>query len=87
MPRRFLTAEDVRRAGSGPLEVAPETVVTPHARQVAEELGVRLVTGVDKGGFAVGPANFKCRFVHLPIIYCIFSIKSSGFFEKLFTIS
>ena len=45
MPRRFLTAEDVRRAGSGPLEVAPETVVTPHARQVAEELGVRLVTG------------------------------------------
>jgi len=45
VPRRFLTAEDVRRAGSGPLEVAPETVVTPHARQTAEELGVRLVTG------------------------------------------
>ena len=45
MPRRFLTAEDVRRAGAGPLEVAPQTVVTPHARQTAEELGVRLVTG------------------------------------------
>jgi len=45
MPRRFLTAEDVRRAGAGPLEVSPETVVTPHARQTAEELGVRLVTG------------------------------------------
>ena len=45
MPRRFLTAEDVRRAGAGPVEVAPQTVVTPHARQVAEELGVRLVTG------------------------------------------
>jgi len=45
VPRRFLTAEDVRRAGSGPLEVSPETVVTPHARQTAEELGVRLVTG------------------------------------------
>ena len=45
MPRRFLTAEDVRRAGDGPIEVSPETVVTPHARQTAEELGVRLVTG------------------------------------------
>ena len=45
MPRRFLTAEDVRRSGGGPMEVAPETVVTPHARQTAEELGVRLVTG------------------------------------------
>lgn len=45
MPRRFLTAEDVRRAGAGPIEVGAQTVVTPHARQVAEELGVRLVTG------------------------------------------
>lgn len=45
MPKRFLTAEDVRRAGAGPLEVAPETLVTPHAKQTAEELGVRLVTG------------------------------------------
>jgi len=45
VPRRFLTAEDVRRAGAGPIDVEAETVVTPHARQVAEELGVRLVTG------------------------------------------
>ena len=55
MPRRFLTAEDVRRAGSGPLEVSPETVVTPHARQVAGELGIRLVTG--GGDWVPGPPD------------------------------
>lgn len=55
MPRRFLTAEDVRRAGGGPLEVSPETVVTPHARQVAEELGIRLVTG--GGDWAPSPPD------------------------------
>ena len=44
--------------------------------------GVCLVTGVDKGGFAVGPTNFKCRLVHhwYNITHKRGFVK--GFFEK-----
>lgn len=42
MPRRFITAEDVRRAGSGDLIVDAETVVTPQALEAAAAAGVTL---------------------------------------------
>ena len=42
MPRRFFTAEDIRRAGSGELVVEPETVVTPQALEAAQASGVVL---------------------------------------------
>lgn len=41
---RYLTADDVRRAGSGAIEVDPRTLVTPQAREVALELGISIVT-------------------------------------------
>ena len=44
MPRRFLTAEDVRRAGSREVRVDPETVVTPQALEAAAAAGVRILT-------------------------------------------
>lgn len=42
MPRRFLTAEDVRRASGKELVVDAETVVTPHALEVAEAAGITI---------------------------------------------
>jgi len=42
--RRFLTAEDVRRAQGRSLEVDATTVVTPQAQEEAERLGVTLTT-------------------------------------------
>jgi ACT domain-containing protein len=45
MSRRFLTAEDVRRAGGGELVVDADTVVTPQAQEVARSLGVQIRTG------------------------------------------
>lgn len=44
MSRRFLTAEDVRRAGSAELVVDPDTVVTPQALDVARSMGVQIRT-------------------------------------------
>lgn len=44
MSRRFLTAEDVRRAGSREIRVEPQTVVTPQALEAAQAAGVRIVT-------------------------------------------
>jgi len=44
MPRRFLTAEDVRRAGSRELVVDPQTVVTPQALEAAQAAGVTIST-------------------------------------------
>ena len=41
MPRRFITAEDVRRA-SGEIVVDPETVVTPQALEAASAAGVAI---------------------------------------------
>jgi ACT domain-containing protein len=42
MPRRFITAEDIRRVGSGELVVEPQTVVTPQALEAARAVGVVL---------------------------------------------
>ena len=47
MARRYLTAEDVRRLApaGGQIVVDADTLATPHALALAEELGVRIVTG------------------------------------------
>lgn len=47
MPRRFLTAEDVRRLAAGGQDVVidADTIATPHALAAAAELGLRIVTG------------------------------------------
>jgi len=42
MPRRFITAEDVRRAEGGRIVVEPETVVTPQALEAARVAGVEI---------------------------------------------
>ena len=42
MPQRFLTAEDVRRAGGAEIVVAPSTVVTPQAQAAARAAGVEI---------------------------------------------
>ena len=44
MARRFLTAEDVRRAGSGEIVVDADTVVTPHALEAAGAAGITIRT-------------------------------------------
>lgn len=44
MTRRFLTAEDVRRAGTKEIQVDPETVVTPQAMDVARAGGITIRT-------------------------------------------
>ena len=45
MARRFLTAEDVRRAGSSEILVDDNTVVTPQALEAALAAGVEIRTG------------------------------------------
>jgi ACT domain-containing protein len=42
--RRFLTSEDVRRAGGREIVVDESTVVTPQAQDEAERLGVAIVS-------------------------------------------
>ena len=44
MSRRFLTAEDVRRAGGPEIILDAETVVTPQALEVAKQAGITLRT-------------------------------------------
>jgi ACT domain-containing protein len=44
MTRRFLTSEDVRRAGSGELVVEASTVVTPQALEAARGVGLTIRT-------------------------------------------
>jgi ACT domain-containing protein len=44
MSRRFLTAEDVRRAGGAEVVVDEDTVVTPQALDVARSMGVQIRT-------------------------------------------
>lgn len=44
MSRRFLTADDVRRAGGGGITVDADTVVTPQALEVARSMGVSIQT-------------------------------------------
>jgi hypothetical protein len=45
MSRRFLTADDVRRARGGPIVVEPTTVVTPQALEQARQSGVVIQVG------------------------------------------
>lgn len=45
MARRFLTAEDVRRAGASEIVVDEGTVVTPQAQEAAELAGIAIRTG------------------------------------------
>ena len=52
MVRRFLTAEDVRRAGGPSIEVDAETVVTPQAMEAATAMGIAIQT---TGGGAPRP--------------------------------
>jgi len=56
MARRYLTADDVRRLATpgSALVVDAETLATPHALAVAEQMGVRIVTGT--GGAYTEPA-------------------------------
>ena len=44
MSRRFLTAEDVRRASSNEIVVEEGTVVTPQAHEVAQSAGIEIRT-------------------------------------------
>jgi ACT domain-containing protein len=44
MSRRFLTADDVRRAGGSEILVDAQTLVTPQALEVAHSLGIALRT-------------------------------------------
>lgn len=44
MPRQYLTAEDVERAGTKEIVVDPETIVTPQALEVAQAAGVVIRT-------------------------------------------
>ena len=50
MPRRFITAEDIRRVGSGELVVESQTVVTPQALDAARSVGV-VLKGANGGTF------------------------------------
>lgn len=45
MARRFLTAEDVRRAGAAEIVVEEGTIVTPQALEVAAAAGIAIRTG------------------------------------------
>ncbi|HVS09978.1 MAG TPA: ACT domain-containing protein [Planctomycetota bacterium] len=45
MATRFLTADDVRRAGAGEIVVAEGTLVTPQALEAARELGIEIRGG------------------------------------------
>lgn len=44
MPRRFVTVEDVRRAGAGELVIDDETIVTPQAEEAAAASGLTIRT-------------------------------------------
>ena len=71
MPRRFLTAEDVRRANAAEIVVEEGTVVTPQALEAAEQAGVTIRSGAavwkepapDRGPDA---ESTRQRLPHLP---------------------
>ncbi len=44
MAKRFITVEDINRAGRGPLVVDCNTVVTPQAQMAAEAAGITIQT-------------------------------------------
>ncbi len=71
MARRYLTAEDVRRAGGAEIVVAPTTVVTPQAQEAANAAGVAIRTA--EGDWSEPPPdrgpdadNAIHRLPHLP---------------------
>ncbi|MCP3914884.1 MAG: ACT domain-containing protein [bacterium] len=55
MARRFLTAEDVRRAGGREIVVEADTVVTPQALEVAQAAGITIRTGA--GAYSEPPPD------------------------------
>ena len=55
MARRFITAEDIRRAQGGELLIDESTVVTPQALAAAEAAGVRLRTS--SGAYQTPPPD------------------------------
>jgi len=71
MARRFLTAEDVRRANAAEIVVEEGTVVTPQALEAAEQAGVAIRSGAgawkepapDRGPDA---STTRQRLPHLP---------------------
>lgn len=71
MARRFLTAEDVRRAGTAEIVVDEATVVTPQALEAAQAAGVVIRSGAgawqepspDRGPDA---ERTRMRLPHLP---------------------
>lgn len=68
MPRRFLTAEDVRRATTNELVVDEDTLVTPQALETAEASGVTIRGGTRAGSGAPpsrGPDAERAVY-HLP---------------------
>jgi len=71
--RRFLTAEDVRRANAAEIVVAEGTVVTPQAQEAAERAGVAIRVGTGGGAWKEpapdrGPdaESTRQRLPHLP---------------------
>ncbi|MEZ5975206.1 MAG: hypothetical protein R3E96_10305 [Planctomycetota bacterium] len=42
MARRFITVEDIRRVGQGPLVVDADTIVTPQAQLAAQSAGIEI---------------------------------------------
>jgi len=50
MAKKFITAEDIRRAGSGPIVVDENTVVTPQALQAAQAAGI-VIQGPQGAGY------------------------------------
>ena len=71
MARRFLTAEDVRRANAAEIVVEEGTVVTPQAQEAAEHAGIAIRAGAgawkepapDRGPDA---ESTRTRLPHLP---------------------
>jgi len=47
VPRRFLTAEDVRRAGASEIVVEDGTIVTPQALEAAQAAGIAIKRDTD----------------------------------------
>lgn len=50
MGKKFITAEDVRRAGGGPIVTDADTVVTPQALQAAQAAGI-VIQGPQGSGY------------------------------------
>ena len=71
MPRQYLTAQDIERAGGSEIVISSDTVVTPQALEMAQSAGITIRT--DSGAYTEpapdrGPdANYSLRELpHLP---------------------